>query len=104
MNSISNFLGNIQAEFDKLERTLHSNSERNHDQMKVLATVKCSLENIFKRNANVGDTIIECIDLLRSVTPHYSVNAGKTIIDPPTTDEEKEKIKNICGNVCQHQS
>ena len=88
-------LESLRRDFETLRREATERSERNLEQMKVLATVKCSLENILKRRKDIADTIVECVDLLRLHTPHYSVDAGKTIIDPPLTEEEKVKLRQI---------
>jgi len=93
--TIPECLQSIRHDFENLNKKIHEKSERNLSYMKVMATVKCSLENIFKRKADPADTIIECINLLRSETPHYSANAEKTVIDPELTEEEKNKIKEL---------
>ena len=97
--SITSSLNTLRSEFENLNKQIAEKSERNIVQMKVLATVKCNLENLFKRQADQAGTIIECIDLLRTVTPHYSTSQEKTIIDPPLTDEEKNKIKELFETV-----
>ena len=93
--TISEALNTIRSECDKQNNRIKDQAERNIEQMKVLASVKVALENIYKRNQDPANILIECIDSLRKVTPHYSTSAEKTILDPPLTEDEKNKIKEV---------
>jgi len=62
--------------------------------MKVCATVKNDLERGLKKPENLLETVFKLIDMCREVTPHYSINDNRTVIDPALTDDEKEVYRN----------
>lgn len=77
------------SEGQNYEAQLKKGTEKNCEMFKVLATVKNNLEKCLKKPETLNQTVYECIDLLRQHTPYYSTNEGKTKVDPPLTDSEK---------------
>lgn len=86
-HKISSSANNILSEIVSIERNYHDAIERNSRLMKVLATIKTSLERCLKQPQNLNAAVYEAIDLARTVTPY--TKDGKMVFDPPLTDNEK---------------
>lgn len=86
-NNISNSARSILSDIETIQRDYYKMVERNGDLIKALATIKTQLERTLKQPANLNNTVYDCINLARSVTPY--TNNGKTVVDPPLTDSEK---------------
>lgn len=86
-DTISNSARSILSNIETIQRDYHKMVERNSNLIKALATIKCQLERTLKQPANLNNTVYECINLARELTPY--TNNGKTVIDSPLTDAEK---------------
>lgn len=84
---ISSSANSILNEINTIERNYRDVVERNIHLVKVLATIKTSLERCLKQHQNLNSAVYEAIDLARTVTPY--TNSGKMVCDPPLTDAEK---------------
>lgn len=87
-------INHIVDHIRNVENLYTQSCERNAVFMKVCATVKNDLERGLKRPENLLETIFNLVDMCREVTPHYSINDNRTVIDHPLTDEEKEGFRN----------
>lgn len=86
-NAIRGNANNIIAELASIEKFHSETVERNINLIKIIATIKNLLERSLKQPNTLNDAVYESIDLARTVTPY--TNNGKTVIDPPLTDEQK---------------
>ena len=89
---ISNHINQINSLVDSLFRTRSFSIEKNHTYIKVLAKIKCDLERGLKNPALLIDSVMNCVDACREVTPYYSVDAQANKIDPPLTQEERDQL------------
>lgn len=92
--NISKHLNEAMSLVDSISDKNHRLCEKSHSQIKVLAKVKIDLERCLKNPNLMLDTIFNCIDACRELTPYFSVDSQSTKIDPPLTQDEKDAYKN----------
>lgn len=87
-------INHIVDHIRNVENLYSKSCERNAVLIKVCATVKNDLERGLKKPENLLETVFKLVDMCREVTPHYSINDNRTVIDPHLTDDEKEGYRN----------
>lgn len=91
--NISHHLNEAMSLVNSISDKNHRLCEKSHSQIKVLAKVKVDLERCLKSPNLMLDTIFNCIDACREITPYFSTDAQATKIDPPLSQEEKDAFK-----------
>ena len=92
-------VNNIMDHIHNVENLYRLSGERNATFMKVCATVKNDLERGLKNPKNLLETVFKLVDMCREVTPHYSIDTNRTVVDHPLTEEEKEGYRNKFNEV-----
>ena len=82
-------INNIQSYIDQQQENNRKISERNCDLIKVLATIRTSLERSLKDHKKLNEAVYESINLCRQNLIYTEMSTGVNKIDPPLKDEEK---------------